>query len=262
MANHKLSDSVISELRQVCHNLTERRLAQMEWGFPLTFEQVQAGVLPKKWRTIAPDMAADGFAIPVDRRPRVRIGEHPDITRVAEVQMNLRDKPALVPTGYGTLAFDLDVLDTSTMARLAKWANLAVGERRLVKLVNRTVQEFLKSHADTTGHVQARWPKLVMLADRLTDPAGAGTYRSHHAEDRRSSWREKFHEKPRSLLRYRWHSPAEIDWARRHEAAMRLSETTLASALLLPSEYKEDAPVTAQVATWTPLPDDPDRNFR
>lgn len=261
MANHKLSDSVVTDLNQVAQGLVNRRLAQMESGFPLTWDQVQAGVLPERWRELVPQMVTDGFAIPVDRRPRVRL-EHPAITRGADVQVNLRDKPALVPTAYGTLPFDLGVLDAPTMARLAKWTNTAVEERRLARLVNRTVQDFLKSHADTTGHVQARWPKLVMLADRLTDTAGAGTYRSRAGEERRSSWKEKFHEKPRSLLRYRWHSQAEMDWWKRHEAAMRLSETALASALLLPREYAETSPVTARVAAWTPLPDDPDRNFR
>jgi hypothetical protein len=259
MANHRLSDSVTTELHQVAQNLLARRLAQMESGFPLSWEQVQAGVLPEKWRDVVPQMVADGFAIPTDRRPRVKL-RHDALTRDAELRVHLRDKPALVPKNYDAIAFDTDVLDEDSMRKLAKWVNTAVEERRLAKLVTRTVREFLRHHADTTGHVQARWPKLVLLADRLTD--SAGQYRSRAGEDRRSTWKEKFHEKPRSLLRYRWHTETEMDWWRRHESAMRLSEATLASALLLASEYQEDAPVTAVIGSWTPLPTDPDRNLR
>jgi hypothetical protein len=261
MANHKLSCSVISDLRSVCQGLVNRRLAMMEAGFPLSHAQVQAGVLPAKWREIAPQMKADGFTIPTDRRPRVRL-VHERLTRGAAVQLTLRDAAVLVPTGFGTIAFDADVLDEISLGRLAKWVNLAVEERRLAKLVNRTVQEFLDFHAETTGHVQARWPKLVLLADRLTD-GGPGTgYVPARKEEHRFSWKGKFHEKPRSLLRYRWHTETELDWARRHEPAMRLSETTLVSALLLPAECTEDAPVTAVIAGWTPLLTDPDRNMQ
>jgi hypothetical protein len=258
MANYKLSDSVTQDLNAVAAALAWRRVVHMETGFPLTVEQLQMGLLPACWRETVPELARCGFAMPQDTMPTVEFRD-PSMPRTPSVILQVKSG-VFVKNAYKSSPFDMGVLDTEDTERLMVWVNTAIAERRQARLIMRVVKEFLTTHADTTGHVLARWPSLIMLADRLSDTVTG--YTSTHKSETRSNWKDKFHESPQRLARYGWNSLAEFEWVRQWEKAMRLAETVLAGALLLPSAVEDNSPVRGKIRSWEPLPDDRDRNWR
>lgn len=157
--------------------------------------------------------------------------------------------------GSDRIAFDASVFTPDEIAVLTKWTNTAVQERRLANLAKKTINVFLKTNAFslTSAHVLARWPALAMLVD----PKTKVYYYSDHERSNLVEWRRKFQEPVRNLKPYAW-SPTDT-WYIRNQKAMRLAETILTSAQMLPEKIEDTSEVKALVVSWRPLPGDLDK---
>lgn len=256
MPNYKLGVKTILDLKSVANNLVDRRVDHMETGFPLSYDKIQAGILPAKWRDTLLAMKADGLQTAITTtRPESWVA-HPAILRSVKLSFALR-KSVVIPS-YKQLDFDTTVLTPDEIEALAKWANNAVRERRLAKLATTTINEFLDTepYSRSTGHILARWPALATLSSQF-ERMLCKTYSSHTERELRRSWRQKFLDAPANLKPYGW-GPAD-PWPVKNKKAMQLAEMVLTSAEMLPGKIEVNAEVKAEVTSWTPLPGDLDK---
>lgn len=252
MPNHKIFDRARSDLLATAKALTDRRVAHMETGFPLSHAQMQAVILPRRWREILPEVAAAGVGVQSNRNIRVKC-DGALMPRAAIVQ-TICVKDLIGSDWYRPMTLHLDALSDDESRGLAAWVNTAIHERRQAKFIVRIVTEFLKDHAPTTAHVQARWPELSVLFDHMAAFAsGWGDRKVRQAE-----WKTKMQERPKSQKAYRWDDKS-ADWEVRSRRARELASGVLAGALILPEKIEEKSEVTASVQQWTPLPTDPDK---
>lgn len=257
MPNYKLSVKAISDLKAVATIFVNRRLDHMETGFPLSYDKIQAGILPAKWRDTLLAMEADGLQPAITTtRPECWVA-HPAIPRSVKLSFALRTTSVVIPS-YKQLDFDTTVLTPDEIEALAKWANNALRERRLAKLAATTINAFLDTepYSRSTGHILARWPALATLSSYF-ERMLCSTYSSPTERELRRSWRQKFLDAPANLKPYGW-GPAD-PWPVKNKMAMQLAEMVLTSAEMLPSEIEVNAEVKAGVTSWTPLPGDLDK---
>lgn len=257
MPNYKLGAKIVADMVNAAGIIVNRTVRQVETGFPLSFDQVQAGILPERWRTTALEMRRDGFYLHTSKTAYTSVA-HDTIPRTAQLSISYKGHDLLVMSNsmYQTERLDTSILTDKEIAALAAWVNNAVRERRFAGLVTATIKDFLEKHAETTGHVLARWPALTILGDAVRDvssPYGSTTIR-----EGRESLRAKLADPPRSLKPYDWDARSTM-WRMKHARAMQLSELVLASALMLPKDMTDEALMTASIRSWTPLPGDPDK---
>lgn len=268
MPNYKLSPTVVDDMKTYAKKLVERRISQMQSGFPLSRDRIQEGILPEKWRQTIKDMAFDNLdtlqktervliVVSADRPTLVQLfnvkpkvfycyDENIEYEVYAKLRFNKNQSPRIT--------FDMSVLSDSERAALVAWANTAVQERRLANLAMRTVNAFLDKHATSVGHVVARWPGLVMLAKELNTLSNA--YTSPTQQKFRKEWRNKFASPPANLKPYRWQRTDE--WPVKNQKAMKLTEVMLTSGSMMPEPVAPTA-LGATLVSWTPLSGDLDK---
>ncbi len=231
MPNFKLSHSIIHEMTQNAAHLTQRRVSQAQLGFPLTVDEVQRAIVPAealemfrrleamRVTTIQKSCLAHMVVPALAGSPReALIGVLVDGGGLFEMT-NTRYAQSL--RRWAPPKLECSVLAPEKEAALAKWTANLVQEYRLAELAKRTVKWFLNGYAETTGHILARWPGLVVLV-------------SDH------DWKQKFRDAPRSLRRWEWGfaviSGKSVADYEKHKKAMALTDVVLAGASLLPKD--------------------------
>jgi hypothetical protein len=256
MPNYKLSTRTIDDMNLVAQKLVDRRVTQMTSSIPLTFDQVQAGILPERWRDAVHDMKKSGVAFIESKSAKIDIA-HSDIPRAIIVQIAVHSIEQFVGASrWNKLTFDTSVLNNDEMAALVKWANDGVQELRVAKLVKNVIEKFLKNHTASTGQVLARWPALTMLVDQMPTVLNS-VFDSPSTSEIRRMLRIRFSDRPKSLKPYKWDMYE--TWPVKNRKAMELAEMILTSAAMLPTDYKYESELTASILSWVPAPGDLDK---
>lgn len=265
MPNYKLGPTIIDHMKARATALCERRVSYMQCGFPISKEKVQAAILPIRWRETVLEMKRDGVAALNTTNALsllVDLG-FSDTPRAAQVKLFLpdvspysdmdRDKRFQICSSNP--GFDTEPLTDAERVALTKWVNTIVTERRLANIAKKAITGFLEKHALTTGHVLARWPMVVSLIDA----SKVGHYQTRDREIV-ASFRQRFNDPPKTLKPYLWSDSEKLHgWPAKNKGAMRVAETVIASASMLPEEVKDQAEVHATIQSWRPAPGDLDK---
>jgi len=252
MPNHRISDSAREALIATVEALARRRVNHMESGFPLSHSQVQNALLPKKWRDVVPEMEKAGVHVQQHTRVTVKL-KHEQIIREADISLMAKNQ-LLGVSWHQAMDLHYDALSSEEVFALAKWVNTAVSERRLQRLVNRVVKEFLLHYAPTTAHIQMRWPEMRVVFEHMSE----GGHWSRRRVDN-DTWKARIGDRVTRPRKYFWDTDGEIAWETKSRKARELIGGVLAGALMLPRDVDDKSEVTASVDKWTALPTDPDR---
>jgi len=252
MSNWTPSPEHLDYFRRAVTALMQNRVNTMEAGFPLDLDQVKL--------VTTPPSLADLLALGLDSLKDTAVlcfelGPEQGASRQCIVKVYLRREvyyawkrqtdPRYKP---GDPIYFNNALDSDTHAKLIKWVETALYERRLAMLVSLTVADFLKHREDISiYHIAARWPALKIVFPHVSEQMGG-----RH----RDIWKSHGDQLGRHLARWEWPMRGEeAEWYDRYRRRMRLCEEALLSAVTLPEVGNKAfvAPVHGEVADWEKL---------
>lgn len=249
MSNFQISLFVKNCLVDVAGSLTTRYSTAAAQAFPLGVTDVQRMILPDEAVESARETARLGVEIEKYHAAIATVAMKEPHERWVDI--NIQGSPELYLPSRMWLYndsryrkyFSVDRLSQDLQDKFYTWLKRALQARQLKTLTDATINKFIHSHAPTMYHLLARWPALAILPGYIRDRKD------------RDLWTKRFHSAPpaNKLRRWGWDytQPEHSAW-RLYEKRMKLAETVLAAATVLPV----DPPIpeiSASITDWQKL---------